>query len=199
MQSLSSFRKPVSNRSMGIELECVFDVDEAPQAGQHKGFFYVTTDPSIETGYAQRDRELVSQPLPPKWLKKELKRTWGKANYSVNNSCGIHIHVFREWLSESRAKQIHKFYSELDMVQQEYLFGRRSNDYCRMQQWDYTRYNAINNENSKTIEFRMFSSGSIEWACYCIDMVQYMIHMAKNLTIDGINAEADRLLKLHNI
>jgi len=200
MQSLSSFRTPDVDKTLGIELECV--LEEPFQAQRYIGFFYVTTDGSImgRDGYG---REFVSQPLPSKWLKKELDRLQKKIpQYSVNDSCGIHVHASRKWVTPKRLAALTQFFKDnIDGDDAQLLFGRRPNQYCRSlyQQHYNERYYCINSTNPKTVEFRMFASGSIMWAKYCVDMVEYLITNAYHLNPTALYAASDLLKKQYNI
>jgi hypothetical protein len=198
MQSLGKFRTPNTNKSMGIEIECIFKKEFDcnynrlyPEYGVHHGFFYTTTDGSIDCSHRQLGVEFVSQPLPANWLKKEilkLEKRHIKNPWFVNSTCGIHIHVSRKWLSEKKARSINAFLVGLTELDREDLFGRPSNDYCQYGKWGTTRYNAINIENAKTFEFRVFASGNGAWACYCVSMVEYLINNANTLNLDAIYA-----------
>jgi hypothetical protein len=209
MQSLSSFRQAPSNIAVGIEIEGICSEKRIPwhDGGSYRGFFYITTDGSLSTytspsetkEHFYREREWVSQPLTPSWLKKELKKFGEKTEYITNDSCGIHIHISREWCTIKRAKEIYAFYCGLSEQDRKYLFGRYSNDYCRTLSFGVTRYNAVNVENKNTVELRFFASGDWQWACYCVDMATWLVHNAKHLNVDAAYAEADRLRKVHSI
>lgn len=191
MQSLSSFRTPDSNMTLGMELECVVsDPNRQWTYDTHQGFWYLTSDGSISpNNWADNGVEFVSQPLPAAWLKKEINRLAKRFQWYTNRTCGIHIHVSRKWLTTAKAKKIYTFYQELIQSEREELFGRPSNEYCRYQSaWNSTRYNAVNNENDKTIEFRMFNSGDAKWARYCVDMAVWLIRNANHLNIDAAYA-----------
>lgn len=203
MQSLSSFRAPVNNFSIGMELECFVEERHLSEIGEHKGFWYVTDDGSL---YGSRwySREFVSQPLTVQWLKKEIKNL-AKAvgTWEVNYTCGIHLHVSRKWLTMKKAKEILVWYSSLTQEEQKDLFGRSSNLYCRSfpyfnkREWKNTRYSAVNIINENTIEFRMFASGQPEWACYCVDMVQWMVRNAYHLNVSAAYAAQAMFLTHH--
>lgn len=198
MNSLSTFRKPPTNKAMGIEIEALFPdrSTTCPDVRKHAGFFYVTTDGSIDNyGYstpAQRywaGRELVSQPLSAPWLKKEIKKINKKWPWQSNDSCGIHIHVSRKWFTEEKAKKVYAFLRSLSTDDKCQLFGRGDNNYTStIGTFGSTRYLAINTQNTATIEFRMFSSGSAEWACYCVDMATYLVEHWSTLNIEAILA-----------
>lgn len=203
MQSLSSFRNPPCNKTMGIELECYQNPyhENTARVGNFYGFFYATVDGSLEPGSGKyySCTEFVSQPLTPEWLKKSLFKLGSKFDWITNESCGIHIHVSRKWMSKARAQAIHKFYCDLSAADQKHFFGRVANDYCMEKPFGMTRYNAVNSENSATFELRMFASGDWQWACYCVDMAVYLLNNAKHLNISACYAEADRLRRVHSI
>lgn len=197
MQSLAKFRAPDSNRTLGIEIECFYEGTQCPERYKHHGFFYATDDSSIQCGWGNAGIEFVSQPLPAAWLKKEIvklasrKSGWQNA-WQYNDTCGVHIHVSRKWLSEKRAKAIFAFMNTLSYSEQRELFGRTGNMYCRYgKKWGGIRYLPINSSNKQTFEFRVFSSGDAAWCCYCVDMVVYLINNADHLNIDAVMAFKD--------
>ncbi len=198
MRSLSSYRKPDSNFTMGMELECFVDGDTIDKlsVGNYLGFWYVTTDRSlIDRTWDRYGREFVSMPLPLVWLKKEIKKLASKVSWTVNATCGIHIHISRKWLTEKKAKAIHKFYCQLSDENRIVLFGRGSNVYCLPGLWKDNRYNAVNAENSETFELRMFASGDSNWALYCANMADYLVRNANRLNIDAVMAAHDLFQK----
>jgi hypothetical protein len=191
MNSLDEFRKPPNGKTMGIEIECFVEAEQAPNRYTYQGFFYITTDGSIQchdTGL-----EFVSMPLPPTWLKKEIGKLFKKnPALKSNDSCGVHIHVSRKWLSERKGRLIQEFINnEMSIGDFEGAFGRRPNDYCQRNTFGITRYNCVNNENSKTIEFRMFKSGDAAWCRYCVDMAVYLVENAHHLNFAAFSAFVD--------
>jgi hypothetical protein len=178
---------------MGIEIEGFLEERTPVSYGSYQGFFYVTRDGSIDAdNWNQLTVELVSMPLTPEWLKREIYKVYQKFPLMHNSSCGIHIHVSRKWLSEKKARAIYKFIQSLNDTDICDFFGRGPNTYCRTDEsWGYSRYCAINNENKNTIEFRMFCSGDAKWAAYCVDCVKYMIDNAYQLNVDAFNAFID--------
>lgn len=195
MHSDFKVRAPVHNRAMGIELEGMVSTESDPvNYGKYYSFFSAQRDGSIDTdSWRQTAVEFVSQPLSHEWLKREIYKLYKKfGSFTYNNSCGIHVHVSRKWLSEKKAEAIYKFLATLSEDQKELLFGRRTNGYCHTYKpYGYDRYCAVNNQNKETIEFRMFCSGNAAWACYCLDMVKYLIDNAYRLNIDAICAFRD--------
>lgn len=201
--SLAKFRTPDSNKTMGIEIECLLrrrddsgELVTQSVVGNHYGFFYCYEDGSIEADYSRQvGREFVSQPLPCGWLKKEIHKLSHKWEWDQNSTCGVHVHVSRKWLSLKKATAIHAFLYGLSEDMRKYLFGRYRTMYCAYRsKIGGTRYDSVNIENSQTIEFRMFRSGDAAWCCYCVDMVEYLIENAYHLNEDAV--EAFRILKL---
>lgn len=196
MNSLSKFRTPNTSKAMGIEIECYMSdstYSSYDVRGEHHGFFYGTTDGSIECSWRYFGIEFVSQPLSAAWLKKEIAKLARKFTWEANSSCGVHIHVSRKWLSLDKARSINTFLSGLSWDEQEELFGRMANHYCRysaaLEKED--RYCAINITNKDTIEFRMFKSGDAAWCRYCVDMVEYLINNSRTLNVDAAMAFKD--------
>lgn len=199
MQSLSSFRKPPAVKSMGIEWETIVERGEGPQEGTYLGFFYVTDDGSLRPSeWGQRGIELVSQPLTPQWLLKELERVNKLLPATFPNaSCGIHIHVSRKWCNAERTELLWQFFKE-ELLASDYeeFFGRVPNRYCENPRGLLStrlqgRYCAINTTNDNTVEFRMFSSGDVKWAQYCVKLVEYLVNNAKHLNMEALYAFVD--------
>lgn len=199
MQSLLQFRKPPSNHTMGIELECLVHNDwwyGDKNVSKYHGFFYATGDGSIQTPWNHYGAEFVSQPLTRQWLKKELIKLSNKVTWAVNDSCGIHIHISRKWLSERKARALYTWMNTLSFADLHLLFGRKGNDHCRYnRQYGDSRYLAINNQNKATIEFRMFASGDVKWAQYCVDMADYLVRNANHINVEAARAFHDLYYK----
>ena len=203
MNSLNSFRKLVSNKSFGIEIECFIDIEGAKRLPEccHSGFFYVTTDMSLSV----RDywtthrfsREFVSQPLPADWLHKEIWKLWKKSGgWETDDSCGTHVHVNRKWCPLAKAKAIYNAIKKLSDEQFKEIFGRYINKFCRVDvSIGETRYAAVNVENVATIEFRMFAGGNAQWACYCVSMAKFMVENYNTLNYEQLLAARDMFLK----
>jgi hypothetical protein len=196
MHSLSKFRTPPHSKTMGIEIECILGASEV-QYFQHYGFFYSALDMSIETSsWGERGVEFVSQPLPVKMLCKQIDKLGKRFMWESNTSTGIHIHVSRQWLSTKKAIAIYNWIKTLTNAEFKLLFGREPNYYCRIEgPIGSTRYLAVNTENKATIEFRMFSSGSADWAKYCVKMAEYLVCNAYHLNLDAALAFKDLYFK----
>lgn len=201
MESLSTFRKPPSNRTLGIEWEVFFEESVCPTRYHHMGFFYVTTDGSLSWPRRRGEpyyqgRELVSQPLTAAWLLKELDRVSKKLpQVFVNDSCGIHIHVSRKWATAKKVDHLIHFLTTLSNDEHLEAFGREPNDYCRHMRNLHTttkcRYFALNTTRKDTVEFRVFRSGNVKWAQYCVKLVNYMMENANHLNKEAFFAFVD--------
>lgn len=201
MESLSTFRKPPSNRTLGIEWEMfVVDDEYSLPSHQYLGFFYVTTDGSLRwreyDRYRHYGRELVSQPLTASWLLKELERVSKKLpSLAFNDTCGIHIHVSRKWATAKKVDHLRAFLASLTDIECKDAFGRYPNSYCRhlrerSKERD-DRYFALNTTRKDTVEFRMFRSGDVKWAQYCVKLVNYMMENVNTLNKDAFFAFVD--------
>ena len=201
MTSGFSFRPLVTPFSMGMEWEALFQ--QRLPYGYNK-FFQITDDASIERTYSDRNlreyysRECVSQPLPPEWLKKEIKRfVKGIGPRYTNESCGVHIHVNRKVFSKKKLKAIFTFLQSLTADQYVDAFGRWSTTYAGKHTAPWpgnvdSKYKALNLSYKETIEFRMFASKpQAEWLCYCVDCVVYLIKNAHHLNMDAFFAFVD--------
>ena len=179
--NLEQIRKPPHNKTFGIEIEMIFDSRRAPVYG-HRGFWFIDSDGSIRPrDWDSEGRECVSQPMPYEMLLKQIDKLHKRiGNWSHNASCGIHIHVSRQWLSETKAIAIRKGLQTMTHRQIEELFGRGPNDYC--DPYYDGRYNSVNTQNSNTIEFRMFRSGDHNWAKECVRRANILVNHKGNYT-----------------
>ncbi len=200
MNSLNSFRKLVSNKSFGIEIECCVTTegDDIAQEHKHLGFFYVTQDWSISREFGsvfRHPKEFVSQPMPAEWLGKEIHKLWNKVGgWESNRTCGIHVHVNRKWCTTNKAKAIYAALQQLSGEQMRELFGRSPNRYCSIsQKITEGRYSSVNIQNTNTIEFRMFASGDHKWAAYCVNMTKFMVENYNTLNYEQLLAARDML------
>ena len=190
MNSGIPLRTPPHSKTLGIEIEGY--MLNRPVRGDCVGFFYVTTDGSITCpSWNFSDVEFVSQPMPVKMLKKQIYKLYSKHPWEQNQTCGIHIHASRKWVSPQMAKRIRAFVDSLMHDDFRAVFGRMPNNYCRQHESEYSRYSTVNTTNLHTVEFRMFASGSAAWAAYCVSMVEYLINNNKHLNADATFAASD--------
>ena len=107
------------------------DSDATLDRYTYQGFWYITYDASISTpSWLYRSFEFVSQPLVENHLKREVRKLFSKYNLQSNESCGIHIHASRKWVSKDRAEKIWAFIQTIDSGEFADLFGREPNQYC---------------------------------------------------------------------
>lgn len=195
MQSLNEFRKPDVAKTYGIEIECFFNSEDSRPLyrSDYIGFFYVSSDGSIRTDHwDQSPFELVSQPLPAAWLCKEITRLEKRVGAWLHNkSCGIHVHVNRDWFTEKKAAAVRRWIKSLSTEQFSDLFGRVPNEYCNPTERVSSRYGAVNTTNKKTVELRMFSSGDAKWAQYCVKMADWIVRNSFHLNIEAAYAARD--------
>lgn len=201
MTTLYNIRTPVHDRAIGIEVEGFLLNDifwqeyEKNNFSDFFGFFYAGSDVSIQRPrWDYKAVEFVSQPLSPAWLKKELGKLYKRFPIESNASCGIHVHVSKKWCTHKKAIAIAEFLAKaLDDEDMLLLFGRKSNRYCErsLPISTTTKYRSINFTKDDTIEFRMFASGGVKWAQYCVDMVEYLVKNCYHLSRDGILAFRD--------
>jgi len=182
MTTYFQIRKPVTNRTFGIEIEC-YPIRTVAKDEYH-GFWFATYDGSL----CWHGVEFVSQPLTPEWLKKEINKLYGRAPWGYRDDCGIHVHVSRGALSTKKANKIYSFLTSMEEEDRIKLFGRGENTYSSYHAAPDIKYRAVNLLHKDTVEFRMFRGGNAKWACYCVDMVKYLVDNANHLHIDGIMA-----------
>ena len=216
MNSSIVLGKTYSSRNFGIEWECLVDtfIEPYPCTSNHVKYFYITSDASIAANSRREDnnkytggeaahysfdvssREFVSQPLPAKRLIKEIERfhKWLNRPIYTNDTCGIHIHVDKRYCTLNKAANIMRFYKSLTEEDRRVLFGRDTNDYCRLG-GPKPRYLAVNITNKTTVELRMFASGPVAWAKYCVLMAEWLVENHNHLNIDAAYAAHDLFLK----
>jgi hypothetical protein len=198
MNTLDSVRKPPVAKCMGIEIECLIErhVHRA-LIDTHREFFFFGSDGSIDDDWRNgfHGVEMVSQPLPKDWLKKQTRKVFAlldkeKAGMTSNRSCGIHVHVSKKWFSDAKAKSVFQVLDSLSSGDLCHIFGRYKNTYT--DEPFGCRYSLVNVTNKHTNEFRMFaSSANLQWALYCIDCAAYMVEHANHLSADGLRAFRD--------
>ena len=192
MNTLPIVRKAPTNKTMGIELECVMSHSAPFMLNGWHGFFYGGRDMSIRTvAWDETGVEFVSQPLTYDWLKKETSKLFKKvgAHYRTNASCGIHVHVSKKWLTDKKAREIYAVLKDLTDDDMRHLFGRPWNRWTE-DPIGY-RYCCVNITNKATNEFRVFAAGKEKWAQYCIDCAKYMVEHSHHLNVDALMAFRD--------
>ena len=164
--------------------------------------FYLKEDGSIpEHGF-----ELVSHPIT---LKRHKELDWEDIFRRMSNaglkshdlgpeSCGLHVHVSRNYLSSYRWMLIDWFISKYQ-TQFETIARRKETHWARYKKSDGqplkevygkssgTRYQAVNFENRNTVEFRLFR-GTLKYSTFMatLEIVDALVHWAKKLAIHDI-------------
>ena len=164
--------------------------------------FYLKEDGSIpEYGF-----ELVSHPIT---LKRHKELDWEDIFNRMSNaglkshdlgaeSCGLHVHVSRNYLTPYRWMLIDWFISKYQ-TQFETIARRKETHWARYKKSDGqplkdvygkssgTRYQAVNFENRNTVEFRLFR-GTLKYSTFMatLEIVDALVHWAKHLAIHDI-------------
>lgn len=184
MPTISSVRKPVHNKCYGIEIECTVPKGSVDY-DLHTGMFYVGMDGSLRAISANdKAVEFVSQPLPYKWLDKEIAKLYKRHPWTWNSTCGIHVHVSKASVSRYRMLELLRCFLDLSDTQVTHLFGRMWNRYNNPT-WD-GRYCSINMHNPNTIEFRVFASGNAAWARECLRRTKLMVEYKGKYSYDSL-------------
>lgn len=181
---LTKFRSINSVKTFGVELEigpnsCPLGWD----TGKYLPFFYKTDDISLDGGFF----EYISEPMPYDMLVNKIKKLhiW-VGGWRVNNSCGLHIHVSRQYWPEKRAKAfidfLYKHGGYTSMVQ---WFGRRSH-FAEPNSWEdnLDKYNAVNRLHSKTYEFRVWKAGDLEWTLEALRRTRAIVEHQGNWSVE---------------
>ena len=198
MNTLDKVRKAPSCKTMGIEIEGALPYDVYNSLPDYCGFFYKGYDGSI-TGLRGRNVEFVSQPLTYPWMQKEIDKLFKKIgpHFSYNDSCGIHVHVSKKWLSDKKAKEVYAVLKDLTQAELLFLFGRGSSRWTDENIGE--RYCTVNITNKHTNEFRVFKSGGRSWALYCVAISKFMVEHAHHLTSSMLFAFRDDYFLTHEM
>lgn len=188
-----------SKSYMGLKSMFIDNLDE--------DFFDIHTDCSITDGDVADEAEIVSHPATYKYLK-DHPELWNKVlSYRYKNvisyktgSCGIHIHLSRNYFTEEHLERfLRMIYLQPSFT---YLISQRQSHALR--QWAniydehneryskhalkekihdlcHKRYEAVNLTNSKTIELRIFR-GTLNPTAFWknIEYVQALVEFTKN-------------------
>lgn len=218
-----------TNKYYGIELE--IDMDKAPRSAQtsrrrnvlatrlnallnennYNSLVKFEGDASI----GAMGVEIITQPMTMNYILsnkekfKEAMRIIDELEYSSHDSgkCGMHIHVSRDYLSETTLDNIFLIFE--NFKNEIIAFSRRNQSqmrWCRFMTDDntsresmnkeYINQNkcyrtshgcAINNGNTKTVEFRIFR-GTTKLRTFLanIQLIDNIIEIAKNQDVNGI-------------
>ncbi len=169
--------------------------------------FYLKEDGSIpEHGF-----ELVSHPIT---LKRHKELDWadilrqmssaGMRSHDLGTeSCGLHVHVSRNYLSSYKWLLIDwfisKYQSNFEVIarrkETHWACFKKSNGQPVKDVYGKssgTRYQAVNFENTNTVEFRLFR-GTLKFTTFIaiLEIVDALVHWAKQLSISDILAAGD--------
>lgn len=179
-------------------VEAIFD-DEAT--------FYLKEDGSIpEYGF-----ELVSHPIT---LKRHKELDWQDILHKMSSggmrshdlgveSCGLHVHVSRNYLSPYKWLLIDWLISKYQ-VKFELIARRQENHFATFKKnngqpvkdvygkSNGSRYQAVNFENDCTVEFRLFR-GTLKYSTFMatLEIVDALVHWARQVSISNILASRD--------
>ena len=169
--------------------------------------FYLKEDGSIpEYGF-----ELVSHPITLKRHKEldweniltELSRGGMRSHDLGEEACGLHVHVSRNYLTPYKWLLIDWFISKYQ-TEFETIARRQETHWARFKKSNGlpvkevygkssgTRYQAVNFENTNTVEFRLFR-GTLKYSTFIatLEIVDALVHWAKQLSISDILASGD--------
>jgi hypothetical protein len=197
---------------LGFELEaggvsCSDRNRIADEISDGEDTFYLKEDGSIpDYGF-----ELVSHPIT---LKRHKELDWeiilnamssaGMKSHDLGEeSCGLHVHVSRNYLSPYKWLLIDWFISKYQ-AQFELIARRKETHWARFKKSNGqnikevygkssgTRYQAVNFENSNTVEFRLFR-GTLKYSTFMatLEIVDALVHWAKQLSISDILSTGD--------
>lgn len=180
---------------LGVELEVLADLKTAARLKQVASYrSYLKSDSSI----AGEGFEIVTHPMS---LEKQLD-FWDEIldevgkELSPHSSCGMHVHLSREPLSQLQIGKLLVFLnSEENEAWIDWLAGRTANHYCHKEEKSIedalnprSRYEALNLMNDKTIEFRLFaSSNNLEEICSRIEFCHAVTSYCRECDLEALD------------
>ncbi len=198
---------------MGMELEVdggnnIPEIaEELIEYSKEETLFYLKEDGSLNNGF-----EIVTHPCSLNFFEEDfpfkevLKRckNYGFKSHDAG-TCGLHIHINKSFLTYTQAVRLGVFIHTQPEVMSK--FSRRVSTYCKYKELqigegikDYARRNedrceALNWQNRKTIEFRMFRGTLKEDTILAtLQFVHALCHFLKTVTTPRVvNGEAWRL------
>jgi len=156
----------------GVELEVQTPSNQATYVAERigvQGDWYFEHDGSVYPGF-----ELITYPCSLEYHKTQFPwenitataRTHGGRSHDATCSCGLHVHVTRSAIEQmgrdTIAKVVYFLNAQPAMAE---AVARRASSYGEVRKKssvgmatseNYGRYNAVNIENSRTIEFRLY-------------------------------------------
>lgn len=216
-----------SQRSFGVEIECLVNRQKLINAALFEGrnissegynhndrrdIFKIVSDSSV---MGEDPNEVVSPVLVGEDGVTHLKdvcTALANARAKVNKTCGLHVHISAEGMTEDEQMMVFNLYAKAEKVIDTFMpKSRRGNEncYCRSIAnyigkskreviW-LGRYHKVNLTalfNHGTIEFRQHS-GSVEyekiknWVSFCAGMVDYVKHHIIDIDRVQINSIDD--------
>jgi formylmethanofuran dehydrogenase subunit E len=174
---------------LGIELECDKGddfriVDEL--AREYSGLYF-KEDGSLDKGF-----EMVSHPMTLQYHQdfrwKDILNSIKQTDFRSYDAgtCGLHIHIPKKLLTQSQQVKLAMLvYTNPEFFQK---LAQRSNSYAKYKKlnslkgtiegtkYNNDRFEAINFQNSETIEFRMFK-GTLKHSSFmaCIELVHALV------------------------
>lgn len=180
------------------------EIAESISENDNEETFFLKEDGSIpEYGF-----ELVSHPIT---LKRHKELNWknilsemasgGMKSHNLGqDSCGLHVHVSRNYLSSYKWLLIDWFISK-HQPEFERIARRQESHWAKFKKSNGepikdvfgksngTRYQAVNFENRNTVEFRLFR-GTLKYTTFMatLEIVDALVRWAKQLSISDILA-----------
>lgn len=226
-QRSNEFDLTQSQRSFGVEIECLVArqrlIDEArhfnrtvlSQVYNHEDredHFKIVRDGSLAGENANEVVSPILRGVDGVTHLKDVCTALANANAKVNKSCGLHVHISAEGLTEEDQMNIYRLYAKAERVIDTFMPKSRrgsENCYCRsianyigkskrevLQLGRYHKVNLMALISHNTIEFRQHS-GSVEyekiknWVSFCAGLVEYVKTTDVNLENVSINSIDD--------
>lgn len=180
--------------TIGIEIECVAPAETACDMVEQIEATKVAickSDSSINANGDGFGVEVVTKIMTEKTYRGHISRltailTEAEVTAWDEKSCGLHVHVGRDGLSTAQILRTAKFLAGTQKFWPIFAPGREKNSYCSPKvtsSWlescyRDSRYRALNMQNDRTIEFRIFRSSRnatrvIACVQFCLALLEY--------------------------
>lgn len=176
------------------------------------GYYPIAGYPYRDSLYIKRDGslndrngfEIVTRPMQPDYLRKFIPKLCKKLNnlciegHSAGRGYGMHIHVSRAALSPLHQAKMIVFMSSENAELLTYVAQRENSEWCEIKDKricrddiaDDDKYQALNNSNDYTLEFRIFRSNTrAERVLKNIEFVLAIIEYTRNCGIRELTTE----------
>jgi hypothetical protein len=186
-------------RHYGIELEVNASADKAEDIGERLGeHAYLKHDGSLTNGF-----EIVTHPHSRKamrelWTEFFDKPVRGVTSYKTGE-CGLHVHIERKGIDDAHLRRMVVFVNAPQNTPFiERIAQRTSNSFCEIKNKTLTtalmnesRYEALNLNNRRTIELRIFrGSYRLDRVLKALDFADALVEFTRDRSYQELTVKA---------